>query len=181
MVFLCSKRYSTGAVHSWEWKPLIQVLELWEWIFPPSCSRTLGMFFVIPFSFPNFSNENIHSRSQNLLKKSEISRIWSGLVPVSRTLGTFFSLPILYPNWCDENIHSRSYICWKNPRSAGSGQGLFTTQVWYAQVRVEVLFCLDRVPPDFGSGTWLCIVQLIAETSRFRDVRNCTSFADTCI
>ena len=181
MVFLCSKRYSTGAVHSWEWKPLIQVLELWEWIFSPFLFPNFGNVFCHSLLIPEFQQWKYSFPFPKFVEKSEISGIWSGLVPVSQTLGTFFSLPILYPSWCNENINSRSYICRKNPRSAGSGQGLFTTQVWYAQVRVEVLFCLDRVPPDFGSGTWLCIVQLIAETSRFRDVRNCTSFADTCI
>ena len=43
--------------HSQEWRPLIPVPELWEWIFSfPSRSRILGMDFFIPFPFPNFGN-----------------------------------------------------------------------------------------------------------------------------
>ena len=117
-------------------------------------------------------------------------------------------------------------ICWKNPRSAGSGQGLFLypelwerffpfpscTQTDAMKISIPVPTFVEKIrgqrdlvracsqrksgthkfgwrccfvstgsPPDFGLGTWLCFVQLIAETSRFRDVRNWTSFAATCI
>ena len=40
--------------HSQEWRPLIPVPELWEWIFSfPSRSRTLGMEFFIPVPEPS--------------------------------------------------------------------------------------------------------------------------------
>ena len=48
--------------HSQEWRPLIPVPELWEWIFSfPSRSRISGMSFFIPFPFPNFGNGFFHS------------------------------------------------------------------------------------------------------------------------
>ena len=68
--------------HSQEWRPLIPVPELWEWIFSfPSRSRISGMSFFIPFPFPNFGNGFFHS------------------LPVPELRECFFSIPFPFPNF----------------------------------------------------------------------------------
>ena len=52
--------------HSQEWRPMIPVPELREWIFSfPSRSRISGMSFFIPFPFPYFGNGNFSFPSRS--------------------------------------------------------------------------------------------------------------------
>ena len=76
--------------HSQEWRPLVPVPELWEWIFSfPSRSRISGMSFFIPFPFPNFGNGFFHS------------------LPVPELWEWKFFIPFPFPNWPFQSRESK--------------------------------------------------------------------------